>query len=224
MKIFMIHGEHTLNAYNRLQDYLKKARERGWEIEYVEKSSDSVRQTFLGQSLFTKERLLVIKDIQLLDSKLSKWIDNNRKRISSNLIIYHRGIIPQKLIKSFPKPEKVEEFKIAKMIWNFLDSFFPGNAKNAYKLFHEVIKDEAVEFVFAMLARQIRDIYWAKVDPKTMEYPPWRVAKYKNLSSKFDKEVLEELIDEMCRTDINAKTSHTDLSRSLDFIIAKYLE
>jgi hypothetical protein len=111
MKIFMIHGEHTLNSYNRLQDYLKKARERGWEIEYVEKGSDSVRQTFLGQSLFTKERLLVIKDIQLLDRKLIKWIDNNHKRISSNLIIYHRGIIPQKLIKSFPNPKRPKNLR-----------------------------------------------------------------------------------------------------------------
>ena len=224
MKIFIINGEHTLNSYNRLQDYIKRAKEKDWEIQYAENDGKNIKDIFLGQSLFQKERLLILKDIKLINPNLIKWLKNNEKRLTGSVIFYHRGIIPARLIKSLPKTDKVEEFKITKLIWSFLDSFFPGNAKSSYKLFHEVIKNEAVEFVFAMLARQIRDIYWAKVDPKTMEYPSWRVAKYKNLSSRFDKETLEELIDEMCRTDINAKTSHTDLSRSLDFIIAKYLE
>lgn len=224
MKIFLIHGEHTLNSYNRLQEYIKRAKEKEWEIQYVENDGKNIKDIFLGQSLFQKERLLILKEIKLINPNFIKWLKNNEKRLTGSVIFYHRDIISARLIKSLPKTDKVEEFKITKLIWSFLDSFFPGNVKNTIKLFHEVVKTEAVEFVFAMLARQVRDIYWAKVDPKTMEYPTWRIAKYKNLSSKFKTETLEELIDEMSQTDINAKTSHTDLSRSLDFIIAKYLE
>ena len=224
MKIFIIHGEHTLNSYNRLQEYIKKAREKDWEIQYAEKDDKNIREIFLGQSLFLKDRLLVIKDIQILSGVFLNWLKDNEKRIPGSLIIYHRGKISSRLIRSLPKTDKAEEFELPKFIWSFLDSFFPGNAKNAYKLLHEAIKTEPVEFVFAMLARQIRDIYWAKVDPSTMECPSWRVAKYKNLASKFKTETLEELIDEMSQADINSKTSHTDLTRSLDFIIAKYLE
>lgn len=224
MKIFIIHGEHTLDSYNRLQEYTKKAKENDWEIQYVEKDISNLQDAFLEQSLFGKERLLIIKDIQLINDKLLKWLTQNEKRIKINLIIYHKGIITQKLIKSLPKKDKVEEYKIPKLIWNFLDSFYPGNIKNAYKLFHEVIKNQPVEFVFAMLARQIRDIYWAKVDSSTMEYPSWRVSKYKNLAIKYDTKTLETLIDEMSLADINSKTSHTDLTRSLDFLMAKYLE
>lgn len=224
MKIFIIHGEHTLNSYERMQDYIKKAKEKGWEIQNIDVDNQNLQDAFLGQSLFTKNRLLILKEIKLLNANLLKWLSANEKKIDLSLVIYHRGIIPQKTIKALPKLEKVEEFKITKLIWSFLDSLFPGNAKMVYKLFHEVVKNEAVEFVFAMMARQIRDIYWAKVDPKTMEYPAWRVGKLKNLASKFSQEGLETLIDEMVQADINSKTSHTDLEKSLDFLIAKYLE
>src|SRR4030042_2754953 len=224
MKIFIIHGEHTLNSYNRLQEYIKYAREKNWEIQYIDKDVLNIHEAFLGQSLFTKNRLIVLKDIHFLGQTFIKWIKTNEKRIESDLIIYHRGIVSQKIIKSLPKPEKIEEFKIPKLIWGFLDSFFPSNAKNAYKLFHEIIKNEAAEFVFAMLARQMRDIYWAKVDSKTMDYPSWRTGKLKNLALKYDCDTLENLIDEMSKADINSKTSNTELTKSLDFLIAKYLE
>lgn len=224
MKLFIIHGEHTLDSYNRLQEYIKKARKNDWEIQYLDKDIPNIKDGILGQSLFSKERLLVLKDIKLLSTEFSKWLKTNGKRIDSNLVIYHNGLILQKIIKSLPTAEKTEEYKITKLIWGFLDSFFPGNAKNAYKLFHEITKKDAPEFVFAMLARQIRDIYWAKVDPKTMEYPSWRVGKLKNLASKYTVSELEELISELTQADINSKTSRGNISDSLDFLIAKYLE
>lgn len=224
MKIYVIHGEHSLNSYQRLRDYIKRAKENAWEISYIDKDVVNTKEVFLGQSLFSKKRLIVVKDIGLFNINFIKWLKKNIDRIDADLIVYHNGVINAKILKSLSKPDKNEEFKIPKLIWSFLDSFFPGNAKNAYKLFHEVIKNEPAEFLFSMLARQLRDIYWAKFDPKTMEYPVWRIGKLKNLASKYDKDELEMLIDEMAKADMNAKTSKADLTDSLDFIIAKYLE
>lgn len=224
MKIFILHGEHTQNSYNRLQEYIKKAKDKGWEINYIEKKDNNVSDIFLGKSLFDKERLLIITDLRILDVRLTRWLKKNSNRLECYLIIYHQGAIAKSFIKFLPAPEKIENYELPKLIWNFLDSFFPGNAKNSYKLFHEVVKKEPVEFVFSMLTRQVRDIYWAKVDPKTMEYPEWRVGKFKRLASKYSIEELENLIEEMSVADINSKTSQADLSKSLDFLITKYLE
>ncbi|MBN1969276.1 MAG: hypothetical protein JW870_07905 [Candidatus Delongbacteria bacterium] len=224
MKIFVIHGDHTLNSYERLQSYVKKARSKEWEIINIDKSTNSVKEEILGQSLFNEKRLLVIKDVKLLTPSLVKWIKNNEGRINCSLIIYHNNIIPKRALNTLPNPEKLEEYKIPKLIWSFLDSLFPGNVKNIYKLFHEVIKNEAVEFVFAMLARQFRDIYWAKVDPKTMDYPAWRVSKLKKLASHYKKNELEKIIEELSLVDINSKTSQASLENSLDFLMVKYLE
>jgi DNA polymerase III delta subunit len=224
MKIFVIHGEHSLNSYERLQEYIKRAKSKKWEIKYYENGSNGFKNEILGQSLFSEKRLIIIKDIKLLSKSNTKWLQNNQERVQCNLIIYHKASIPKRTINSLPKTDKIEEFKIPKLIWSFLDSFFPRNAKNCYKLFHEVIKKEAIEFVFAMLARQVRDIYWAKVDSKTMDYPSWRLNKLKKQASRFSKKDLENIIEDMSNADIKSKTSHTNLEKSLDFIIAKYLE
>jgi hypothetical protein len=75
-----------------------------------------------------------------------------------------------------------------------------------------------------MLVRQLRDMYWARVDPKSLAYPTWRIGKLKKLTSRFDKNALEKLIYEMGKIDIESKTSRGELSKSLDFLMAKYLE
>ncbi len=224
MKVFVLHGEHNLNSYSRLQEYLKAARKKDWEIQNIESNVTNLRESLVGQSLFNKSRLFVLKDIMLLDKKNLDWLRKEGKNIEGGLLIHHKGLLPQRLLKSLPKLEKIEVFKVSKLIWNFLDSFFPDNAKNAYKLFHEAEKTDPPEFIFAMLAKHLRDIYWAKVDAKTLDYPSWRKGKLMSQAAKFDKEKLEKLIDELALADIKAKTSQTELPDSLDFLIATYLE
>lgn len=224
MKIVILHGEHTLKSYERLQKYLSVAKRKSWEVSVVADDKENLREVLVGESLFTKDRLVVIEDTKLLTSDFLKWLKKNSDGISTNLVIYHKGVMHQRTIKALPKVEKVEEFKLTKLIWSFLDSFFPGNAKNVYKLFHEAIKTDPPEFIFAMLVRHIRDIYWAKVDARSMEYPPWRIGKLKGLAAKFEKDKLVKLIDELSVADIKAKTSQMELTDSLDFIIATHLE
>lgn len=224
MKIFIIHGEHTLDSYERLQEYVKKAKSKNWEIKYFENVSSELKNELIGQSLFSDKRLIIVKDIKLLSKNNIKWIKTNQNRIQLNIIIYHKGALKKTFINSLPKADKIEEFKIPKLIWSFLDSFFPGNSKNCYKLFHEVTKNESIEFLFAMLARQVRDIYWARVDPKTLGYPSWRIGKLKKLASRYTKNDLEKLIEKLVEADIKSKTSHTSLEKSLDFLIATVLE
>lgn len=224
MKLFIIHGDHSLNSYEKLQEYLSKAKNKGWETINIDREKENFKNELIGQSLFSEKRLVILNDIRFLTKSNSEWIKDNQDRIRCILIIHHKGIVKKSMLNKLPKPTKIEEFKIPKLIWSFLDSFFPNNSKNCYKLFHEVIKNEAIEFVFAMLARQVRDIYWAKIDPKTLNYPSWRLNKLKKLSSRFSRKELEIIIEEMSQADIKSKTSQADLSKSLDFIIAKYLE
>ena len=134
-------------------------------------------------------------------------------------------------MKQLPKIDKVEEFKLPKLIWSFLDSCFPGNAKNALLLLHEIIKNEPVEFVFSLLAKHLRDLYWVKVDSPPgqrpsgpVAYPSWRVEKLKRQSHKFSEGSLEDLINSLAQADIKAKTSQGELIDLLDFIIATKLE
>src|SRR3990170_2603019 len=80
------------------------------------------------------------------------------------------------------------------------------------------------EFIFALLARHLRDLYLAKVAPQKLWYQPWRVQKLKRQASLFKEDQLKEIIFSLAEADIVAKTSQVSLGDSLDLLIATKLE
>ena len=128
------------------------------------------------------------------------------------------------MIKILPPITKTEEYKLPKLIFKFLESFWPGNAKASIRLLHEVIRDEAPEFVFNLLSRHLRDIYWAMLDKESMSYPSWRVGKLTQQAKRFKDGQVQSLIQTFAEIDIQAKTSKANIIDSLDFIIASELE
>lgn len=205
MKIIILHGDNTPKLYARLSKFLEVARERNWEI-----INDEIIPT---ASLFGKERLFVFRKYSLLTTSQIK----NLSRLDGTLIIYHEGTIAQAFLKSLPEPKNIEEFTLPKIIWNFLD-------KPTVKVFHELTKYEPVEFVFNLLAKQMRDLYWVKTDPKTLFYPSWRLTKLKNQATRYTTREVVRIINELADIDIKVKTSKADLVSSLDLLILTKLE
>jgi DNA polymerase III delta subunit len=169
--------------------------------------------------------------MKLINKKDGEWLKKNKNAVEANVVIYHKGVVTKTALKILPKPDKIEEFKLPKLIWNFLDSFYPGNAKNCLNLLHEIVKKEPIELVFFLLVKQVRDVYWARVGSPPgqrpsgpVAYPPWRVAKLKKQALKFDENVLKKVINDFANADIKSKTSKAKLIDSLDFIIATKLE
>ena|SRR3989344_2010632 len=224
MKIIILHGDNILESYERLQKFIDNAQSRSWEIIRISNTSQNIPEALVSSSLFEKEKLVVVENITFLGATVKKWVKQKADKLNTTLVIYHPGNITKTFINSLPKVEKIEEFKLPKLIWSFLDSCYPGNAKNALLLLHEIIKNDPVEFVFSLLAKQMRDLYWVKVDAKSIPYPSWRVEKLKRQSHKFPEGSIEGLIDSLAQADITSKTSQGNLIDLLDFIIATKLE
>lgn len=204
MKTIVIHGDDLAKSYTRLNQLIDVAKNRQWEIgETLDFSA----------SLFAKERLFIVRDYRLLTKKIISLSE----KLKGNIVIYHQGIIPQGFLKSLPEPKKIEEYKLPKVIWNFLD-------RPSAKLLHEVVKNEPIEFVFALLARRFRDLYWAKIDPKSLNCPAWQVGKLKKQSQNLTAPQLQEIIGHLAEIDILAKTSKADLLSSLDLLFLTKLE
>jgi len=174
--------------------------------------------------LFEEKRLVLLENYQLLDKKTINWLNEKKDFLDLTLVIYHQTTLPEAFLKSIPKIDKVEEYKLPKIVWSFLESFYPGNIKNSIQLFHKVIKNEPEEFVFSLLAKQIRDLFWVKVDPKTISYPLWRKRKLERQALRFTKEKLVETITELAEIDVIAKTSNETLANLVDFTILNLLE
>ncbi|KKQ52696.1 hypothetical protein A2865_00125 [Candidatus Woesebacteria bacterium RIFCSPHIGHO2_01_FULL_39_17] len=223
MKIIVLHGDNTLESYERLLTFIKEAKKRGWDVKRIT-SARSIPEALVVDSLFEKEKLVVVENITFLGAVVRKFMKLKADKLDTTLIIYHPGTITETFINSLPKVDKVEEFKLPKLIWSFLDSFYPRNARNSLLLLHEIVKTQPLEFVFSLLAKQVRDLYWIKVDSKSMTYPEWRIVKLKVQANKFTNLQLTNLISLLAEADVRSKTSQGNLSDLLDFIIATKLE
>lgn len=212
MKIIILHGDDTAKSYDRLTKFIDTAKARSWEIVTNEFPNTP--------SLFGAERLIVYRDYKLLTKQDVKNFD----RFDGTLVIYHEGVIPLTFLKSLPKDTKIESFELPKILFTFLESFYPGNSKRSIQLLHQLVKTDAVELVFFMLCRHIRDLYWITIDPTSSQFPSWRAGKLKTQASKFTVGQLQRLISLFSDIDISVKTSKTDLLTSLDFLIVKQLK
>lgn len=205
MKTIVVHGDHVTKSYARLTKFLDSAGQRNWEI--VE---DKIETT---PSLFGKERLFIFRGYQKLSGGDLKLL----LKIPGTMVIYHESVIPQTFLKSLPKDTKIEVFELPKLIWNFLDN--PG-----VKKLHKLTENEPVEFIFTLLARRFRDLYWVKTDSKTLEVKPWQLSRLKKQAEDFSRNKLKIIISKMAEIDVLAKTSKADLISELDLLLIKYLE
>jgi DNA polymerase III delta subunit len=224
MNIIVLHGDDIVKSRVRLEKFIDTAKNRGWELVKIGGEKKSLAETLSSQSLFEKERLFIIEDISTLGKTDLTWLAKKGKTLKANLVIYHAGVLSQTFLKALPTPDKLEEYKLPRIIFDFLNAFYPGNSKRALKLFHEVMATEPAEFVFALLGRHLHDLYLAKISPSSLSYPAWRVGRLTSQSAKFTQESLEDVISHLARIDIEAKTGGPLLSDSLDLAIITKLQ
>lgn len=222
MKIIILHGDDERKLYERLSKFVETAKERSWEVDYLD--DGSIKENLSSSSLFGNERFFILRDIKRLGKSDLEWLNKHYADLSGNLIIYHEGVLSVTFLKSLPKDIKIEEFKLPKIIYSFLEGLITGNSEKSIKLMHQVVERDPVEYVFALIAKNYRDLYWVKVDPTSLSYPSWRVGKLKSQSSKFSEEKLKDIIEQLAQIDIDVKTSKADLLSSLDLMILKQLE
>lgn len=225
MEIILIHGEYSSKSYQRLQVYIKRAREKDLEILRYEKDSlQNFREFLSQQGLFSQKRLFVVEDLSSLSTGDLNWLGKSVEKLEGFLLLCSQDQVKSRQIDLLPNLKKNEEFKIPKSIFVFLNSFYPKNAKNCLIFLHELLNFENQEFLFYMLSKQVRDLYWSKVSPSSIPYPSWRVERLERQAMKFSKEKLEEIINELSKIDIKAKTSQGSLIDLLDLLITTRLE
>ena len=223
MKIIVLHGSDVVKSYERLKKFIDTARSRSWEVSFVDESENTLEENLSAMSLFGSERFFILRDIKRLGKKETTWLKKKYTDLPGNLIIYHEGELGKTFINSLPNP-KIEEFKLPKLVWSFLELLRPGAAGELVRMFHKIIEREPAEFVFALMAKQFRDLYWVKTSQVLTGIPTWKVGKLKSQANKFTPKKLKEIIERLAEMDINVKTGKEQLISSLDLLIIKLLE
>lgn len=205
--------------------YIDKAKENEWDIVIMgDNSKLNFSEALSSDTLFAKGKLIVCEDIALLTKTNLNWLKKNTDRFEGNFVVYSDNKLSESMIKSLEPVKKIEEYKLPRNIFNFLDSFYPGNAETSLSILHELISAEAPEFIFFLLGRHLRDLYWAQVSPSNIPYVSWRVDKLERQAGKFKDDGIKEMINDLAKIDMDVKTSKANLTDSLDLIIATKLE
>ena len=223
MNIIVVHGEDLASVVARITKFYQTAKDRDWEVIRLNKSSGRKLSEELTQaSLFGGERLFSINASDLTNQDLI-WLAKENTKQQITLVIYSDTPLTATFLNQLPKSAKTERFDLPKLIFKFLESFYPGNLESCGKLFQILITNTQPEFIFILLSKLARDLVIAKADPKTLSYPTWRISKLSTQSEKFKQETLIVLIAKLAQADILAKTSRRSLVNSLNLLIAETL-
>lgn len=223
MKIIVLHGDNVTAVYKRLETFKNEAKRRSWETRYIDMKSNIKEQVSIT-GLFEKNVLFILEDANRLSKSDIKWLNDNTDSIEGTLTLYSESILNKTFLNSFSNITKAEEYRLPVLIWKLLESIFPGNTRNCIKLFHEVIKEESPEFIFALISRHVRDLYWSNLENNNLPYPSWRISKLRSQARKFPDGKLKEIIKLLSEIDIKVKTGKDNIADSLDFLFATQLE
>jgi len=225
MKIYLIHGEYSAKSYEKLKEYITRAKEKKWKVvDCGEETGFSLQETLSSTDLFDSKKVYILNNPSKLPKKDIDWININYKKLKGVLILFSGSKIKVTIINKFKNIDKKQEFSLPKNIFSFLESFYPTNSVNCVNLLHQVLIKEKIEFIFYFLSKHVRDLYWVKTSPSNIPYPSWRVEKLEKQGSKFSLPQLKDIINSLSEIDIKSKTSKSKLINLLDLLIITKLE
>ncbi|MFZ5366390.1 MAG: hypothetical protein ACOZBZ_03840 [Patescibacteria group bacterium] len=224
--IKVLHGENIVQSRKRLIEILEKARQDRIETVICDGqkiSLSGIRLALESGSLFGKTKLVAVEN--LLTSPKSKEKEKileylREGKFDNDLLIWEGREIK---IDVLPKAEK-EVFKLAPLIFGFLESLKPGNTKESLRLLAELKQTEEPEMIFYMLIRQFRFLIIAcDLGPSGLsELSPWQQKRFLKQASFFPPQRLKDLYKNLLEIDFNQKISGDpySLTSRLDLFVS----
>lgn len=225
--ITVLHGDNLVDSKNRLGELKKDA------VEIISFPGDKltvgdVKQALESESLFGTDRLIVIEN--LLSSKTSKIKEEILNYLSSNafspeIILWEGKELSPSVLKKFPQA-RISNFKPLTNIFRLVDSLKPEKGVELIRLFHDLIKTEAPEVIFVMLARQFRNLILAKErgDSYFSLFAPWQRGKLESQSKYFTLKNLLSYQRKLLDIDAKIKLGQTPFSliQRLDIFLVNF--
>lgn len=219
--IFVFSGEDIISSRKAFLEHLESLKTKNFEIIRLsgkELSEESLALLSLPSSLFGLERVLAIENLLSgQKAKEKEKIIQIISQFSGNLVVWEG--------KDFSKTEQLrypnfifKNFKVPQVLFNFMDSFSPGNTENNLRLFRQTVENTEPNFIFLMIIRQIRLLILAKTDRDLLKLAPWQISKIEKQAKLFSLDLLKEINKKLLLIDYSQKTS------GLPFTLKEQLE
>lgn len=226
--LYIFHGDAAASSRKLLQDAVANAKSQGHEIRTLEgdklapRDLDSILAT---ASLFSVETIVIEGLLSRVKSRDKDSCIDLLAQYSGDktILLWDKKEITAPNLKKFSSA-KISNSKSPTALFSFMESIYPGNAKQTLSLMLDVIKSTEDIIVFTMLARQISYLIIIK-SATSPKFAPWQMGKLRAQASKWTDKLLETFIAELLKIDLSIKTGATKLSYAdhLDILLINLL-
>ena len=182
--LYLFHGENTAASRQALNQTLETLRAELPLAEVLRLDGNKLTETDFVQVLEAPSMISADRII-LVDGLLSRRVSKEKTNLI-NIFLSSFFLLPSSLFLFLwePKPLTVtqlkslqkikdchiQEFKLSKYLWNFLDNLRPGNPSQLIKLLTLTLKTEPAELVMFMLVRRVSELLLTTSrDPKALD-------------------------------------------------------
>lgn len=212
--ITLLHGDNIVASRAELLRRIEEAKSREKEIRPLDgKSLDALilTQAVESSSLFGGTVLVVIEGMLAKLGKKEKQASLltdiiNRSGDTADMILWEEKKIGKTLVTLLGTKASVQLFKTPVVIFQLLDGLAPGNVPSLIDLFHQVLSLDAVERIFIMIVRRVRELIMIKdgVTPEGLQ--GWQAGRLTSQAKSFTMDKLLSMEKILLEIDISIKT------------------
>ena len=221
MSATILHGENHTASRQKLNSLIDDYNEKDWEVIKLDApNSKELLDALLSQSLFATQKVVVSENF--LSTNKDGMATLQKVPVDAPLVLWERKTLTPTQVKNLQPRAVAQEFKLPSVLFALIDNIFPANAEKCLGLFINSRDSLETELVFAMIARQLRLLLWAKLEPESLSLPAWQKAKLQSQSDKFTPEQMFSLHTKLLEIDREHKMSQLpeNLSSSLELLFA----
>lgn len=185
-------------------------------------------QALESQSVFGVSTAIIIENLLVTLGRKPKALEHvgeifKRSGQSATIILWEEKEVTPILIKHLGPDVEQKLFKIPPVIFSFLDTLRPSNAKQLLSLYGKALEHSAPELIFALLVRRLRILvqFSGGVAPKGVA--PWQLARLTKQARFFTMEQILAMEKQLLDAEYAIKTGNSPytLSQHLErFLIA----
>lgn len=206
--ITLLHGENIAASRNRFQQLQAEAVGTVITLDLSSQSGNDPLAALQTTGLFSETQFAAIEN-----ALSTKSLEKVAQYALSDAVFWEGKKLTPTQITSFSKvfPNgAVVEFKVDPVVFKFVESIRPGNAREMVTLFHQYLKTDVPEIIFTMLVRQFRFLLLAatneKTGPEEWLKATWQKPKLSAQAKAFSPEVLRSKYRELMDIDFRNKT------------------
>lgn len=224
--IILLHGDHIVSSRAELSRHIEEAKKEGKEIRQLDGNvvdAPSLTQALESSSLFGGTSNVpaaydgggsVLVVIEGLLTKLGKKEKQavqltdiiKRSEETVDIVLWEGKEIGKLLTALLGSKSSLQLFKTPVVIFKFLDGIAPGRAPTLLSLLNESLVVDAVELLFTLLIRRVRQLIQLRDNVTPEGLVSWQAGRLTSQAKLFTMDKLLSMEKNLLDIDISIKT------------------